>query len=63
MGLVRLWIDLRHPLVLLTGVGAAIKIFVEINAGQALLTHTAWPSVPSVHAVGFLCGLVLGWWI
>ena len=63
MGLVRLWIDLRHPLVLLTGVGAAIKIFVEINAGQALLTHTAWPIVPSVHAVGFLCGLVLGWWI
>lgn len=38
MGLVRLWIDLRHPFVLLTGVGAAMKIFVEINAGQALLT-------------------------
>jgi rhomboid family GlyGly-CTERM serine protease len=63
MGLIRLWIDLRHPLVLLTGVAAAMKICVEINAGQALLTQTVWPSVPSVHAVGFLCGLVLGWWI
>lgn len=38
MGLIRLWIDLRHPLVLLTGVAAAMKICVEINAGQALLT-------------------------
>jgi hypothetical protein len=41
--------------------GAAAKILVEINAGQALLTQTAWPSVPTVHAAGFLCGLVLAW--
>jgi len=65
VGLLQLWRDLRHPLILLTGVSAAVKILVEINAGQALLTQTAWPSVPVVHAVGFLCGLVLGWrfWI
>ena len=61
MGLLQFWRDLRHPLILLTGVGAVVKIFVEINAGQALLTQTAWPSVPTVHAAGFLCGLVLGW--
>ena len=60
VGLLQLWRDWRHPLVLLTGVGAAMKILVEINAGEALLTQTAWPSIPTVHAAGFLCGLVLG---
>lgn len=59
VGLVHLWRDFRHPLILLTTVVAALKILVEINTGQALLTQTAWPSVPAVHAVGFLCGLVL----
>ena len=68
VGLLQHWRDLRHPLILLTGVGAAVKISVEMYAGQTLLSHTAWPSVPSVpsvHAAGFLCGLVLGWgvWI
>ena len=61
VGLMQLWRDCRHPLVVLTGVGAAVKILVEINAGQALLTQTAWSSVPMVHAVGFLCGLVFVW--
>ena len=63
VGLLQLWHDLRHPLILFTGVAAAVKIIVEINAGQALLTQTAWPSVPTVHAAGFLCGLLLGWGI
>jgi len=58
VGLLQLWCDLRHPLVALTGMGAAVKILLEINSGQALLTQTAWPSVPTVHAVGFLCGLI-----
>lgn len=63
-GLVQLWRESRHPVALLTGVGAALKIVVEIGAGQALLTATAWPSVPTAHAAGFLCGLVaaaVGW--
>ena len=59
VGLLQLWRDLRHSLIMFTGVAAAVKIIVEINAGQALLIQTAWPSVPTVHAVGFLCGLVL----
>jgi len=63
VGLLRLWIDIRHPLILFTAVGAALKIIVEIDAGQALLTRTAWPSVPAAHAVGFLCGLVLALWM
>jgi len=61
VGLLQLWREFRHPLVVLTGVGAAVKILVEIKAGQALLTQAAWPSVPTVHAVGFLCGLVFVW--
>ena len=60
VGLLQYWRERRHPLILLTGVGAAVKIIVEINSGQALLTHTAWPGVPAVHAAGFLCGLVFG---
>ena len=59
VGLVQLWRDLRHPLVWITGLGAIAKIVLEIRGGQALLTHAAWPSVPEVHAVGFLCGLAL----
>ena len=64
-GLLYLWRDLRHPLILLTAAGAALKILVEINVGQALFTQTAWPSVPTVHAAGFLSGLILTWvsWI
>lgn len=60
VGLLQYWRERRHPLILLTGVGAAVKILVEIDSGQALLTHTAWPGVPVVHAAGFLCGLVFG---
>jgi rhomboid family GlyGly-CTERM serine protease len=56
-GLVQLWHDLRHPAVLLTAAGAVLKIVVEMHAGQALFTQTAWPSVPAAHAVGLLCGL------
>ena len=61
LGLWAHWRESRHPLVLLTAVGAALKIIVEIQGGQALLTRTAWPSVPEVHAAGFICGLVTAW--
>lgn len=62
VGLVHLWYSLRHPLVLLIGLGAIAKIVLEISAGQALLTETAWPSVPEAHAAGFMSGLILGLW-
>jgi rhomboid family GlyGly-CTERM serine protease len=62
-GLLYLWRDLRHPFILLTAAGAALKIIVEINVGQALFTQTAWPSVPSVHAAGFVSGLIFVWGI
>jgi len=59
VGLVQLWRDLHNPLVWITGLGAITKIVLEIITGQTLLTQTAWPSVPEVHAVGFLSGLVM----
>ena len=59
LGLLGLWREARHPLILLTALAAVLKIFVEMQLGQALLTSTVWPSVPTAHAVGFLCGLAL----
>lgn len=56
--LVRFWRDTGHPVVLLTAVAAVAKIIIEIHGGAALLTQTAWPSVPTAHAAGFLSGLV-----
>jgi rhomboid family GlyGly-CTERM serine protease len=56
-GLFRLWYDLRHPVVLLTAGAAVLKICVEIEAGHALFTATAWASVPSAHGAGLLTGL------
>ncbi|MCU7796989.1 MAG: rhombosortase [Candidatus Thiodiazotropha sp. (ex Semelilucina semeliformis)] len=59
VGLVQLWRDTRHPLVWFIGMSAIAKILLEIGSGQALLTQTLWPSVPEVHAVGFLTGVML----
>ena len=56
-GLLHWWLGERHLLLLATVGLAGLKIILEINAGQALLTRTAWPSVPAVHAVGYLWGL------
>ena len=61
VGLAQLWSDSRHPLILLTAIGAAIKILVEIYFDQSLLIQTAWPSVPGTHAAGFICGLIMVW--
>lgn len=57
LGLLRLWQETRHPLVWLTGLGAILKILWEVGSGEALFTSTLWPSVPEVHAAGFVSGL------
>jgi rhomboid family GlyGly-CTERM serine protease len=57
-GLVQLWRDVRHPAVIITACGVAAKIIVETALGQAVITQTAWPSVPATHAAGFLSGLI-----
>jgi rhomboid family GlyGly-CTERM serine protease len=58
LGLLQMWRELRHPLIWMTAVGAILKIVWEIALGGALLTTTAWPSLPEAHAVGFLCGVL-----
>lgn len=58
-GMLYWWRHERHPLLLVMVGLAALKIILEIAAGQALLTRTAWPSVPSAHAAGFLGGVAL----
>ena len=53
---------LRQATIASTGLGSnAAKITIEVVAGEALFTHTAWPSVPVVHAVGFMAGLLVAW--
>jgi len=58
-GLLHAWRSQRNPLLLAMAALAGLKIILEIDAGQALLTKTAWSSVPTAHAAGFACGLVL----
>jgi len=60
-GLCLQWKAAREPLVMLAGAGAIAKIAVEIINASALFTHSAWPSVPTVHAAGFLAGVL--WWV
>jgi rhomboid family GlyGly-CTERM serine protease len=49
----------RSPVVWVSGLIAVAKIIIEINAGQAMLTQTAWPSVPDIHAIGFMIGVAV----
>ncbi|HID45240.1 MAG TPA: rhombosortase [Chromatiaceae bacterium] len=61
VGLLRLWQEMRHPLILLTGLGFAAKVVIELTGGQMLLSATAWPGVPGAHAVGLICGMLYTW--
>lgn len=61
LGLLQLWRELRHPVILLIAIGAGLKILVEMNFGQAVFTRTVWPSLPQAHAAGFACGAALAW--
>ena len=57
-GLCMLWRETRDPVVLLVAAGAVAKIAFEGLSGQAVFVDIAWPSVPSVHGVGFAAGLL-----
>jgi len=59
VGLIQLWRDTRDPLVPLVGAGAVLKIAVEGALGMPVFTHIAWPSVPAVHAVGLVAGVLV----
>ena len=58
-GLIQVWRETRDPLLPLVGIGAVLKIVVEAAAGAAVFTHTAWPAVPVVHAIGLAAGPVV----
>lgn len=60
-GLAVMWGEMRHPAVLIVAAFAALKILLELSGGQAILTRTAWPSVPAAHAAGMVSGLVFAW--
>ena len=57
-GLYMLWRETRDPVVLLVATGAVANIAFEGLSGQTVFADIAWPSVPSVHGVGFAAGLV-----
>lgn len=60
--LAQLWRTTGHPVVIAVAAASAIKLIVELWSNQALLTHTAWPSVPMAHLAGLcggLCALLL----
>jgi rhomboid family GlyGly-CTERM serine protease len=56
-------VGLRHQtgpgLSWLIGGGSLLKILIELAAGQALFTHTAWASVPLAHLAGWILGAAL----
>lgn len=55
-GLLHCWQETRDPLILWVALAAIGKIGLELMYGGALLTQTAWPSLPAAHAVGFATG-------
>ena len=59
-GLCLMWQAAREPLIVAAAAGAVAKIVIEMLTAAALFTHSAWPSVPPVHAVGFVAGIVGG---
>jgi len=59
-GVIHEYFHEKNIVFLLFGAGALIKIIIENLTGLSLLTEISWVPVPSVHAVGFAIGIVLG---
>lgn len=57
--LASLWHTTSRPLLITMGFLIVGKVVLEWWTNQALLTHTAWPSVPIVHFAGLCAGLVV----
>lgn len=54
-----LWRNTTAALLTITGMLSLAKILIEISLGQALLSNTAWESLPQAHLAGWLIGLIL----
>ncbi len=50
----------ERRLLLCIGLGALLKIAIEIALDSALFTQTHWPAVPLIHAAGAFGGLLWG---
>ncbi len=57
--LYRLWLRRPHIVIAMMVIGYMTKLVVEAFSGQALLTNTLWPSVPSVHLAGAAAAVIL----
>lgn len=53
------WRNTTAAILTITGMLSLAKILIEISLGQALLSNTAWESLPQAHLAGWLIGLVL----
>jgi rhomboid family GlyGly-CTERM serine protease len=58
-----LWREHKHHMIWVIAVGAVGKIIVEMSSRQAIFAQTSWPSVPEAHAVGFVFGIVVIFWV
>jgi rhomboid family GlyGly-CTERM serine protease len=59
-GLIAAWrAEPRDPLAIVFAVAVAAKVLLECLTGQAVFSDTAWASVHSAHATGFLIGVML----
>lgn len=57
--LAQLWQENRHPVVLLIGGAAIMKILFETLGAQAVFTRLSWGSVPEAHGIGMVVGLAV----
>jgi rhomboid family GlyGly-CTERM serine protease len=57
--LYRLWQRRPHIVIAMIAILYMTKLEVEAFSGQALLTNTLWPSVPSVHLAGVAAAVIL----
>ena len=56
--LYRLWQRTKHPIIAIIAALAASKLIIEAFTGQAIVTNTLWPSLPSVHVMGVIAAVL-----
>ncbi|MEM1111931.1 MAG: rhombosortase [Pseudomonadota bacterium] len=62
IALLHLWHTSRSLVIPLIGLLSLGKIFIEMQAGVALFTHTAWPPFAAAHLAGVIGGGIVLWW-